>query len=126
MCKGPGTTADSQEKKPSLFNKLKLNKGTKDEKPQKEKKQKREKTAKKAVTFPGEAPVDEAKKESSIKNIFQKEKKKPRAEYQEEIDVLTAELAQTKDDLAATKRQLAQSQSKFNELRRWALNPPVM
>lgn len=123
MCKGP--TADNAEKKTSLFNKLKLTKGNaQNPKPKKEKKAKKEKKPKKATPKPAEPKKDGSV--SSGLGLFQKEKKKPRAEYQEEIDALSEQLTRAQNDLASTKQQLSQSQSKFNELRRWARNPPVM
>ena len=48
---------------------------------------------------------------ASNKNIFGKMKKKPRAEYQAEIDALQSQLAET--------------QMKYEQLQRWASNPPV-
>ena len=70
-------------------------------KPKKEKKAKKEKKEK--------APKKE--KEPSNKNMFGKEKKKPRAEYQAEIDTLKAELHETR--------------IRYAELARWAKQSPV-
>jgi hypothetical protein len=45
-------------------------------------------------------------------------KKKPREEYQAEIDELKLTLAQVTADLGAAK-------SRYESLRRWALSPPI-
>ena len=86
-----GPIRDKEEKK-GFFARFKGG----EKKPKKEKKPK-EKTPK-------------APKEGK-KNMFGKEKMKPRAEYQAEIDALKAELHDT--------------QIRYEELQRWAKNPPV-
>ena len=87
------------EEKKSFF--ARFRGGEKKPKEKKQKKEKKEKKVKKEKTA----------KEPSNKNMFGKEKKVPRAELNAEIDALKAELHETR--------------IRYNELQRWANNPPV-
>ena len=87
------------EEKKSFF--ARFRGGEKKPKKEKRKKEKKEKKAKK----------EKKEKEPSKKNIFGKEKKVPREELNAEIEALKAELHETR--------------IRYNELQRWANNPPV-
>jgi chromosome segregation ATPase len=52
-------------------------------------------------------------------------KKKPRAEYQAEIDTLTIQLQELQTKLQDTERKLQDTEAKYDRLQRWAKNPPI-
>jgi hypothetical protein len=101
--------------KKSLLARFKPKDGEK--KPKKEKKEKPPKKEK--------APKQKNKGENKGFKIGSKMKKKPRAEYQAEIDELTATLAANQNQLAATQSQLSETQAKYESLRQWARSAPV-
>lgn len=123
--------AGTTEPKPSLFARFK--KQSKEKKARKEKKpitnknpkkSKKEKPAKKNKSVEDDSV--KAAAPSPLMSIFHTaEKKKPRSEYQSEIDQLTDELKQTKQQLAAAQERNAIIQEKFDHLKRWATSPPV-
>jgi hypothetical protein len=131
--------AGTTEPKRSMFDRFK--KQNKDEQPKKEKKPKEKKEKKpkekkekkpkekkeKQVKLASVADEDSAKSAAhSLMSIFHaKEKKKPRSEYQSEIDQLTEELKQTKQQLADAQQKGTVVQEKFDRLKRWAASPPV-
>jgi hypothetical protein len=133
--------AVTTEPKPSIFARFK--KQNKDKPPKKEKKPKEKKEKKpkeKKEKKPKEKKEKQAKRsnvvdEDSVKSaspsplmsIFQaKEKKKPRSEYQSEIDQLTDELKQTKQLLAEAQQKNSLVQEKLDRLKRWAASPPAV
>jgi hypothetical protein len=61
----------------------------------------------------------------SKKNLFGKEKKKPRAEYQAEIDELKKELSAVNSALSATQKQLTETNQKYGTLSEWAERAPI-
>lgn len=122
-----GVLVAGSEPKPSMFARFKKqNKGKKEKKekkPRKEKKAKKEK--KKASQVADEDSLKESAAPPTLLSIFQTEKKKPRSEYQAEIDQLNEELKQTKEQLSQAQDRASAAQAKFDRLKRWATTPPV-
>ena len=118
-------------KKFSLFQKKDKTSEKAKDKPdaKKEKKNKKEKSSKKedlAIERTNSGSTAEENSVSSLKNIFKMEKKKPRAEYQAEIDELKFELAQTQGSLNDTQRALQDANYKLSRFQQWARSAPSM
>lgn len=96
------------EKKKSFFGRFKKADGQ--QKPKKEKK-KKEKKVKAPKEKKPKTPKTDKPQDGVKRNMIGMKKKKPRAEYQAEIDEL--------------KRDLDITNAKYSELQRWAKNPPV-
>jgi len=61
---------------------------------------------------------------SSLKNLFGFESKRPRAEYQAEIDNLKYELEMATSNLRQVTAELQQTQGKLNRFQSWARSAP--
>jgi len=115
----------------------------KDKADKKEKPEKKEKSEKEEKTI--ESPIKRTESSStaddgsaasgpsSRKNLFGMEKKKPRAEYQAEIDELKMELEfkdgslnDTKNALHAAQTALQIAQSKLSRYQQWVRSAPAM
>jgi mannitol-specific phosphotransferase system IIBC component len=136
--------SQEENKKKFSLKKLGLKKSNKDEnvsesetkeeklarKQAKKEEKKREKEQKKQAKKSNDrTPVDtddssNASGASSLRNIFGLEKKKPRAEYQAEIDELKYQLDMANTNLSRATSQLQQAQHKLNRFENWARSAP--
>jgi len=112
------------EKEAKKQEKERLQKEKKDQK-EREAKEKKEKKALKKLQKQADDDTSVSSEGSSRRNIFGYEKKKPRAEYQTEIDQLRAELEACKADLQKSNHALATKDQKLNKLQVWARSAPV-
>lgn len=58
-------------------------------------------------------------------NLFGLKKKKPRAEYEAEIDALQQQLAQKNEELLQLQQSFARQSREHNQLKAWAKSPPI-
>ena len=97
----------------------------KDQKKREKEQAKMDKQNKKSNEHESDTESASTAEDAGLKKFFMFEKKKPRAEYEAEIEELKRQLAFANSDLQKATSNLQQAQMKINRFQQWARQVPM-